>query len=417
VTRPWCVMTAGLLVLAGVAGCESDKEEDADIVGRRLLLTGEIDTLATDAAKVLAISTTKRHKMATVLDGRFSLELDDGKPWGVMFLDEGEQALGLLSLGDGLNTLPLHYTEATTDSIDLGVITRDGEVFTPGHNPIGVEIPLTAEQLTVVASADDYLTSLLEQPDVDGSGRLDVLEGRFFELSVIYFIKPGKFVGTALTPSAQPSTLIEGYRLFLSVRDDALPDSVRFTGPPGSPLNGTLSDDGFGSAGSKVYSTPYLYEALGVGGGSFVPVGGVYTIDYRGSTLTFELADQSNVVDNVVYPWPTITLNDDGTMHKVDWTYTVPSGAALDGVDALVAGMQIQIDGPGNKCSSSNHLSDRLYDSPKLSPSETTHTLSCQNILWGAAAPDPQAQRIERVMMTYEDHYGTAYVVMYERSQ
>lgn len=57
---------------------------------------------------------------------------------------------------------------------------------------------------------------------------------------------------------------------------------------------------------------------------SFVPLGGLYTIDYRGSTLTFEIDDQSYVADNVVYPWPTITLNDDGTMRRIDWTYTAP---------------------------------------------------------------------------------------------
>ncbi|MBP9152970.1 MAG: hypothetical protein KBF73_11850 [Flavobacteriales bacterium] len=59
--------------------------------------------------------------------------------------------------------------------------------------------------------------------------------------------------------------------------------------------------------------------------------------------------------------------------------------------------------------------SDQLYDSPKFDANVTSHTFACQNIVWGSE-PSPVYGFIARVMMTYEDHYGASYVVMYERS-
>jgi hypothetical protein len=408
-----------VVALTTISSCKKDNNDDLgdgedDIMGIPVMITGTVNSTATQAEKVLAISSTDSYKMVSITNNNFSIELDNGKPWGLIFLSGAEQPLGFLSLGNGIESLPLPFMMPATDTINLQTITRSGNIFTPSYNPIGNEIVMTNEQKEATASMDDYFASLLKNPDVNNNGQIDVLEGKFYKLEAIYFIKPGRFQGSGLTPTYGSSKLIEGYRLFVTVKDKNLPEAVYFSGPAGSPLSNTSSEGVMKFNDHSVYNTPYLYNLIDTS--SYIPVGGVYTIRIGGSTLTFDLPDQEYVKNNVVYPWPTLTLNGNGTMNKIDWVYQMPSGTSNTNLYSLMRGMQIQIDGKGNKCSSSNQLNDRLYDSPKLTPGVVSHTLSCQNIAWGSGTPDPMLDKVNRVMMTYEDHYDASYVVMYERN-
>ncbi len=362
---------------------------------------------------MLAISSDNKYKEAQITNNNFSVELDNGEPWGLVFLNEANQPLGLLSLGDGIETLPLHYLDSTVDSLQLQTVSRNGAIFTPSANPIGTKIPLTPEQVTIVAGMDDYLAAVLKNPDVNGNGTIDLLEGRTFTLSVIYFIKPGKFHVPQLTPSFDNTTLIEGYRLCLTVEDASYPETVYFTGPDGSPLSGTPSESYLAfDNDSRVYATQYLYDITGTA--SYIPVGGTYTVKYNNETLTFNLPDQSYVDDNIVYPFPTVTLNNDGTMNKVDWVYRMPAGVVNFDIKALVDNIMVQLEGTGPKCEAIPNQNG-TYGSDRLPAATTSHTLACQNIMWGNSEPVPGTEYVVRLMMTYEDHYGASYVVMYEK--
>ncbi len=405
------------MLLSFNSGCsknddDGNNDDNEDIVGVPVMITGEINSDSTQATKVLAISSTDSYIIADITNNQFSIKLDNGKPWGIVFLNSSEQPLGVLSLGNGIESLPLQGVSAET--INLLAVTRDERYFIPAHNPIGNEIVLSAAQLENIAIEDDYLTALLKNPDVNGNGLIDVLEDKFFKLEVIYFIKPGRFTGSDLTPTQQQTKVIEGYKLFLTVKDKNFPNTVNFTGPAGSPLSNSSSESDMDFGSHHVYSTTYLIDLEGTG--SYIPVAGVYTIQYSGTTLTFDLPDQEYVINNVIYPWPTLTLNGDGTMNKIDWVYKASAGVVSYDLNALMRSLQIQMEGVGNKCGGSTTMSEeRLYDSPDLPVSPTSHTLSCQNIDWGIGSPSPGWKNIRRVMMSYEDHYDNSYVIMYER--
>ncbi len=402
-----------------IAGCKKDNdsggEDYEDIPGTPVTISGDINTSVTEAAKVIALSSTDRYKTADITNNHFSIELDNGKPWGLIFLNSAEQPLGILSLDNGIETLPLNYITTGVAAINLQTITRNGSVFTPSHNPIDNEITLTAGQKEAVAAADDYLAMVLKNPDVNGNGQVDVLEGKFFKLSIIYFIKPGRFAGSNLSPTYDPNKLIEGYRLFLSVSDNSFPETVYYTGPSGSPLSNSPSETYLGFNGHRVYPTSYLFDVAG--SDSYLPVTGVYTVKYGGQTLTFDLPDQSYVLNNVIYPWPTLTLNSNGTINKLDWIYRNPSGSVAFDVSAITRNLGISLEGTGNECSDHQN-SDRLYDISNLPISTTSHTFSCQNIDWGVNTgnPYPGWKHVDRIMMSYKDYYDASYVVMYERN-
>jgi hypothetical protein len=398
-----------------VAGCtEKDDDGNSDVTESPVVIQGTMDASAAAATKVLAIAPNNDFKQADISGNNFSIELDNGQPWGLVFLNSSDRPIGLLSLGNGIETLPLHYLNSAIDTIDLETISRDGTAFTATGNPIGTIIPLTQDQKEIVGTMDDYLAALLKNPDVNGNGQIDVLEGKSFSLSVLYFIKPGNFKVPNLTPTLDPTTLIEGYRLSLTVEDSEYPEAVFFTGPSGSPLSTTASESYLAfDNDSRIYYTSYLFDLSG--SGSYIPPGGTYTIQYGNSTLTFNLADQSYVDSNIVYPWPTVTLNADGTMNKVDWNYKFHTGTAQFDVTALVDNIMVQLSGTSPQCSAIPNQSG-MYGSDRLPANTTSHTFACQNMVWGNTMPQPGMEYLERLMMTYEDHYRATYVVMYEKT-
>jgi len=408
---PFIILGMCLILLGGCTK-ENDDNNDDELSGTPVMVSGTVDASAEQATKVLAISPDNKFKQAVITNSKFSIELDNSEPWGLIFLNGADQPLGLLSLGNGIESLPLHYIKSTLTAIELDTISQTGFIFTTSNNPIGNTIPLTGEQIEVVASMDDYLAAMLKNPDVDGNGKIDVLEGKSFRLSPIYFIKPGNFHVPDLTPTLNPQTLIEGYRLFLTVEDASYPETIYFTGPTGSPLLNTASESYLSFDDSRVYNTPYLFDLSG--SGSYIPPGGIYKIKYGSSTLTFDLSDQSYVTSNIVYLWPTITLNTDGTLNKVDWVSKLPAGTTNFDLSALISNIMVQLGGTGPACTAIPNQSG-LYGSDRLPANTTTHTFACQNMVWGSVAPYPGAEYVERLMLTYEDHYGASYVVMYEK--
>lgn len=399
-----------------VLGCTKEKDDNNssdDLEGKPVTIIGTMNSSASQVSLVLALSSNNKYKKVAITNHQFSIELDNGKPWGLVFLNAAEQPLGILSLGNGIESLPLQGINSSTSKINLDTISLDATIFTPKHNPIGSEILLTTELKQIIAGMDDYLAALMKNPDVNGNGKIDVLEGKLFSLSVIYFIKPGNFQVPSLTPTLDPTKLIEGYRLFLTVRDASYPETIYYTGPSGSPLQNAASESYLTTNDSRVYGTYYQQDLSGIA--SYIPPGGIYTIKYGSSTLTFNLSDQSYVNSNIVYPWPTITLNENGTLNKVDWTYMIPAGAASFDVSALLRNIMVQLGGVGPACSAIPNQSG-LYGSDRLAITPGTHTFACKDIVWGNTMPQPGSQYVERLMMTYEDHYGSTYVVMYEKS-
>ena len=88
-------------------------------------------------AKVMVFSMNNTHTVAPVIEGSFSVEVSKGFPAGMIFVGTQDNYLGYLTLGNGIDTIPL--TEAPTDvrTIDLEKLLSSGPVVQPSHNPLG----------------------------------------------------------------------------------------------------------------------------------------------------------------------------------------------------------------------------------------------------------------------------------------
>ena len=345
--------------------------------------------------KVAAFYPDGHYNLVQFSGGEFSIDVEKGSPLVLIFLSDNDDYLGYVTLENGVDTFPMTRVAEGVATIDLGDISLSGTTFTPGHNPIADnEIQLTPEEQAVVAQIDDFFASLAKNPDVDSNGRADFLEGKFFRLGILYFVRGGNF-NNNLTPEVITPARIEGFRLMLSANDTDRPDTVVFNGPEGSGLSNATSDQRNVYADRTDYFSPYVNTP--------VPPAGEYTVTYK-TGLSFSIPDQSSAPSHIVLAVPTVTLNGDGTIKKISWRYIAGDGAEVD-PKGITSEFELQIDGTGTPYGNYQQPG-RMYDSGWL-PSETTeHVLPIQNMKWS---------EVTCLNMVYNDVYGNHYVVSFYR--
>jgi hypothetical protein len=309
------------------------------------------------------------------------------RPAGVVFAGSANEYLGALWLGAGIGTLPLSKAASSVSTIDLQTLTSSGSLVLPSHNPIGAELPLTVSEQTAFAQANGLFAATVQNPDVDGNGVIDVLERKVFHPFVGYGVSVIKF-GGALTPVLPGGVSIGYYNLSIQTdgTDDAGPVTV--TGPAGSGLNGTPAYASVG--GSQTYYNTFVNLGSSP---TPVPFPGPYTFTTgQGRTLTFVVPDQSMADAHIVVALPTVSLNLDGTIHAINWTYRTGSDAASLDPEALINSLMVQVDRP---------LGNRVYNSPNLPASVRSHVLTSQGIPWDAST---------NLNIGYVDVFGNNYV-------
>jgi hypothetical protein len=139
---------------------------------------------------VMAVSPATANAQTVVAavgsDGKFSLALTSGKPYIIVFVAQNGVLTGpnmivssvKISAND-LDTLPI----AKAAAIDLGTVTADGTTgqATPSTNltTLLTALGVTAGEATYIGAIDD-LALRMSNPDVDGNGVIDALEGKSF---------------------------------------------------------------------------------------------------------------------------------------------------------------------------------------------------------------------------------------------
>ncbi|MBI4712296.1 MAG: hypothetical protein HY762_03180 [Planctomycetes bacterium] len=350
--------------------------------------------------KVIAFMLDGRYVVSNVAaDRSFSIGVEKGKPTGLIFVGAANNYLGYLTLKNGIDILPLMKFDTASGTnittIDLQALSSSGGIIEPGHNPIGSELPLTAEEQTAIAQGDDFFTSVIKNvPDADGDGQIDFLNGKFYRPFVMYFVTGGSFSGN-LTPSVTTPANITGFRFSLHVSDNStstFPDTVYFNGPVGSSLSNSANDQAPNKyTHSATYGSPYITSPT-------IPPGGVYTVTYNAGTLTFNIPNQSSAISNIILAVPTITLNGDGTIQKTNWSYKLGSGAVAN-VDpqTIIEYIMLQVDG--------QTMGNRIYNSPQLPPATTEHVFT-SSVNWNNVAV---------IYMVYNDVFGNHYVVSWNK--
>ncbi|MCX6111958.1 MAG: hypothetical protein NTY22_01555 [Proteobacteria bacterium] len=355
-------------------------------------LSGVHATDISQATKVIVFSAGGTSTVADVKsNGSFEINVDAGTPLGLIFAGASNNFLGYLTLGNGIESLPLTNVADGVTTIDLQTISTSGLINSPGHNPIGTEISLTSAEQTALAMCNGMFAAVVKNPDVDSNGVIDILESKFYASTIAYGVAAGNF-GGAMTPTVNSTVTMDHYNIFIRSETATDAGGATVTGPSGSGITNSTCFVAPTSIANEVSYT--IYADLGTSP-TTIPTAGNYVFTLaNGKVLTFSIPDQTQISSKIVVAIPTVTLNGNGTINKVNWVYRMPNDSSSNLTPkALIQNIIIQI----NDASFT-----RLYDSPQITSDIIEHTLTDQTIPWAT---------VHNISMAYNDVYGNHYVV------
>jgi len=353
-------------------------------------LSSKASTLdASQASKVLIFyPTNSSYQTANILNGVFSIEVSTSNPIGMIFVSVGNQFLGYLYLKNNIASLPMSRVKSGIATIDLGDLFSSGLVVEPEHNPLGDEIPLTEDERKALEQFNGLFASIVKNPDINGNGIIDCMEGEKFFLSIAYDFNSGNFGGN-LTPSMS-SFGIRLYQIHFFSTTTNCPDKVTVFGPNGSPFSPSRTLD-------RVVIGTYCTHRY-VNFDNPVPlIEGEYTIEYPDELLTFHIPDQSPILSSVIIMLPTVILNDDGTIKAIKWVYRLANGSD-ESVNPASLMKNILIN-----MSTGTDLSDQL-PTIIVPNTETTEVDVPYTVMW---------DNIYQIATSYDDVYGNIYGLMW----
>jgi len=351
-----------------------------------------------DVAQIIGFEVGGGWFVAPVVHGEFDVEVTPGEPVGVIFAGSAGEFLGYLSLPNGLDSLPLTDVDAGLDEINLGVLSSHDGIVTPSIDPTTGQLQLTAEERTILGSADDAFSTIVHNPDANGNGVIDVLENEFWRIGLLIWVSGGSFQGgLTSTPSGAP--IPAGWRMMFSAEGLPLPAVATFTGPPVSTLNTTPSEFRQTFGDSALYSTPFIQTPT-------LPPGGSYDITLSPNMLTFDLADQSTAAASLLLPVPTVDVDGSGFVNRISWTYAQGGNSNVSPKAVIGGQVRVQLVGTGPTCGPVSGPGF-IYDSGPLPADAVEHVLSCPGtILWS---------NVTRVFIAYQDVYQNNVVVAHEK--
>ena len=347
--------------------------------------------------RVAVFSGIDGYSISNVTGGSFNVFADAGKPAALVFIDSAGKNLGYLSLGNGMESIPLNMADTGVTSIDLQTLVSSGKIIEPGHNPIGTDIVMTASDITSYVFSNGALGAVVKWPDIDGDGIVDVAAGTLYRYTMRYDLDAGNF-GSNQTPALANPIAINSYVLEIKISDPNpdFPSEISFSGPAGSGLESATSwlKQSFGSDGYS-YCAPPVHTPS-------TPPAGTYVVTYKTKTLTFNLLSQDKITKYLAIPVPTVLTNGDGTINKITWEYRLSDGSATIDPKALIVDINLQI-----SVTVPNQVqSVQVYSSPNLSPETTEHVLTNQLIQWSS---------VTGMMMSYHDVFGNQIQVKWAR--
>ncbi len=218
------------------------------------------------------------------------------------------------------------------------------------------------------------------------------LVGATFDLHLLEFANAGQF-NSGVTPMVSYPVTLNAYSAGLDVRFELVfpaATNVFFTGPAGSGLTAAPANPN----NSNINATDAFYQTSAVSAPAAGP-GGIWTVNYKGTNLTFNLPDPQ-AASRLVVPLPTVSVSGD-VVQSVSWVYhDATSGAALSSAPAYVTDVKVEIDGL---------VGGRIYNSPTLTPDITRHVLSSM-VNW---------TNVSTINMTYDDSLGNHYVTFFSK--
>jgi hypothetical protein len=334
------------------------------------------------ATQVVMFNIDGNYSTSPITGGSFSIQINKDQPVGLIFTNESKSFLGYLTLGQGIESLPLNYLNDTVSTVDLGLLTSNNTAVQPQINPLSGKMNMSNEEIKGYRQASVNFSALVKNPDTDRNGIIDMLEGKYYHIAFLYFGDGSNFT---TTPSKSAGVTPAGFRIMFMTTDPNTPASVTFSNEDGTLTMGTNQK-------KSVYgSTIYFSEMIN----NYSPTSMNAKILYNNKTLYFEIPDQSGTLNNAVFVFPTLQYNSSNKLSKISWEYySGLTGAPVD-ASKIILNVMAQVSG--------TDYSVRLYDSQNYDPEVK------QDVL----ANPIDLSAIGVVNMAYYDIFGNNMVIGY----
>lgn len=352
------------------------------------------------------------YKTTEVIDGKFSVEIDEEEPGGIAFLDDGDNYIGHLMLEDGLNSFPTKAISKDTGEIDLGEIDFDEEgVGTPTEDPFS---DMDQTEKSMLAVSGSFFSAVVRSPEVVEK---IVKKDQNISFELKYFPSSNEFKNK----EAQLNTdnVIESHRIGIEF-DPEISDyeelSLDYPGDGPKDVEPKI-DDEEESPGEGV-----SYPGVGIkdGGraaieGPPVPSEGNYSVSNDASiNFEFGIPDiQNEAEEHLVFPVPEVNVNEKGIIERISWKYETKNGDEINNPENVIEDVNIQINAKSKDNDDlkgdydwASQGAPRIYNSDQLDEGQTSHKISEEEIYW---------EDIGNIDMAYDDIYNIHYVVDFQR--
>lgn len=228
INRKWLIFFIPFFIL--LSSCNKDDEILNPSLQYNLLLKGNIPSLHKSGALILnhtnADSTIAKvivffprggYNISEVKDVKFTIEVKTGTPAFLIFASAADNYLGYLCLREGFESISSVKVDENISTIDLQNILLSNKIGTPTHNPLGNEISFAEDEQQILSFLDDFFYPIVRNPDVDGNGKIDFLEKKFYRLQILWFYRGGNFRNN-LTPSYRFPLQYDGWEIAFSAQ-------------------------------------------------------------------------------------------------------------------------------------------------------------------------------------------------------
>lgn len=219
------------IVIKGNIPANGPAKRSMDVSGNSFSLT--------DAKNVLVFY-GEQYSLSEIKNGSFATSAPMGCAAALIFLDADNHYIGNLNVS-GLNMLPLvNLSNSDQTVIDLSSLNLDGTNVLPTNNPIGSDILITQQDVSLYKELGTYFESIAKNIDTDNDGIPDNLSGEELMVNTVFNLDLGNFGLDNTSPSMiDTSQFSVNYVVRFKGSKTLVPQNlnISLTGPEGNPYN------------------------------------------------------------------------------------------------------------------------------------------------------------------------------------
>jgi hypothetical protein len=283
------------------------------------------NSVSLNDAKNVLVFYGEQYSLSEIKNGSFSTSAPMGSAAALIFLDADNHYIGNLNVS-GLNMLPLvNLSNSDQTVIDLSSLNLDSTNVIPSNNPIGSEIQITQQDVTLYKELGSYFEALAKNIDTDNDGIPDNFSGKELMVNTVFNLSIGNYGLNSAPPSMiDTSQFVVNYVVRFKGFKSLVPQNlnVSLTGPEGDPYSDIVINNYQYNDDCGCFNVGFNRQSQM---GSMLPFKqGIYTFSMDGVQNHTISYSSINAKYFLVIATPTLNTDSNGNVTSVSIDYMLP---------------------------------------------------------------------------------------------